>query len=150
MKMKVMISLVMEHRWNEIDRGKPQYSGEKPVPVTLSSPQIPHGMTKYRTRASTVRRRRLTARGMARPSVGGLLAMYNIRRRSLAGPVLLTSEQVVAWPSSFDLRKCFESFLTSPSRSVYCSPDPFCGGKGGAFWCRLRCSISVVSKSPPR
>jgi hypothetical protein len=26
--------LVMEHRWNEIDRGNPKYS-EKPVPVPL-------------------------------------------------------------------------------------------------------------------
>jgi hypothetical protein len=34
--------LVMEHRWNEIDRGKPKYSGEKPVPVPLCPPQNPH------------------------------------------------------------------------------------------------------------
>jgi hypothetical protein len=50
MKMKRnMISFsffqVMEwkHRWNEIDRGKPKYSGEKPVPVPLCPPQIPNG-----------------------------------------------------------------------------------------------------------
>jgi hypothetical protein len=36
---------VMEHRWNEIDRGKPNYSGKKPVPV-------PHRVTRDRTRAS--------------------------------------------------------------------------------------------------
>ena len=30
--------LVMEHRWNEIYRGKPKYSGEKPCPIaTLST-----------------------------------------------------------------------------------------------------------------
>jgi hypothetical protein len=52
MKMKrKMISFsilfqVMEHRWNEIDRGKPKYSGEKPVPVPLCPPQIPHGQTR--------------------------------------------------------------------------------------------------------
>jgi hypothetical protein len=29
---------VMEHRWNEMDRGKPKYSGGKPCPsATLSS-----------------------------------------------------------------------------------------------------------------
>jgi hypothetical protein len=37
---------VMEHRWNEIDREKPKYSGEKPVPVPLCPPQIPHGLTQ--------------------------------------------------------------------------------------------------------
>jgi hypothetical protein len=30
----VAIFLVMEHRWNEIDRGRPKYSG-KPLPVPL-------------------------------------------------------------------------------------------------------------------
>jgi hypothetical protein len=36
----------MEHQWNETDRGKPKYSGEKPVPVPLCPPQIPHGLTR--------------------------------------------------------------------------------------------------------
>jgi hypothetical protein len=61
------LSQVMEHRWNETDRGKPKYSGEKPVPVPLCPPQIPHGLTWDRTRASAVRGRRLTAWAMARP-----------------------------------------------------------------------------------
>jgi hypothetical protein len=52
---------VMEHRWNEIDRRKPKYSGEKPVPVPLCPPQIPHGVSRDRTRASAVGCRRLTA-----------------------------------------------------------------------------------------
>jgi hypothetical protein len=29
---------VIEHRWNEIDRGNSKYSGEKPVPVPLCPP----------------------------------------------------------------------------------------------------------------
>jgi hypothetical protein len=52
---------VMEHRWNEIDRGKTEVLGEKPVPVPLCPPQIPHGLTRDRARASAVRGRRLTA-----------------------------------------------------------------------------------------
>jgi hypothetical protein len=59
---------VMGHRWNEIDRGKPKYSGEKPVPVSLCPPQIPRGSTQYRNRASAVGGWRLTAWAMARPS----------------------------------------------------------------------------------
>jgi hypothetical protein len=37
----------MEHRWNDIDRGKP-------VPVPLCPQQIPHGLTRDRTRVSAV------------------------------------------------------------------------------------------------
>jgi hypothetical protein len=35
--------------------------GEKPVPVPLCPPQIPHELTRDRTRASAVGGRRLTA-----------------------------------------------------------------------------------------
>jgi hypothetical protein len=55
-------------RWNEIYRGKPKYSGGKPVPVPLFSPQIPHGLTWDWTRASAVRCRRLTAWATPRPT----------------------------------------------------------------------------------
>jgi hypothetical protein len=58
----------MDHRWNEIDRGKPKYSGEKPVPVPFCPPQIPHGPTRDRTRASAVGGRRLIATAMAWPT----------------------------------------------------------------------------------
>jgi hypothetical protein len=54
---------VMEHRWNEIDRGKP-------VLVPLCPPQIPHGLTRDRTRVSVVGGRRLTAWATARQSDG--------------------------------------------------------------------------------
>jgi hypothetical protein len=33
-----VLFLVMEHRWNETDRGKRKYSGEKPVPLPLCPP----------------------------------------------------------------------------------------------------------------
>ena len=36
----------IEHQWNEIERGKPKYSGEKPVPAPLCPLQIPHGLTR--------------------------------------------------------------------------------------------------------
>jgi hypothetical protein len=45
----------MEHRWNEIDKDrKTEELGEKPVPVPLRPPQIPHGLTWDRTPASAV------------------------------------------------------------------------------------------------
>jgi hypothetical protein len=45
--------------WNDTDRG-PEELGENPVPEPLCPPQIPHGLTRVRTRASAVRDRRLT------------------------------------------------------------------------------------------
>jgi hypothetical protein len=41
--------------------GENRQLGEKPVPVPLGPPQISHGLTRDRTRASAVRGRRLTA-----------------------------------------------------------------------------------------
>jgi hypothetical protein len=49
-------------------QGKPEHLGNKPAPVPFCPPQIPHGLTRARTRASAVRDRRLTAWAMARPS----------------------------------------------------------------------------------
>jgi hypothetical protein len=50
--------------WNW--QGKTEVLGERPVPVPLCPPQMPHGLTWDRTRASAVGGRRLTARAMAR------------------------------------------------------------------------------------
>jgi hypothetical protein len=47
----------MEHRWNEIDQGKTDVFVEKPVPVPLCPPQIPHVLTWGRNRASAVKGR---------------------------------------------------------------------------------------------
>jgi hypothetical protein len=62
MKMKI-IFLVMEHRWNETDRGKPKNSGKNFV-QHKSHMDWP----RDRTRASAVGGRRLTAWAMARPA----------------------------------------------------------------------------------
>jgi hypothetical protein len=48
-------------------QGKTEELGEKPVPVPLCPPQIPHGLNRAQTRASAVRGRRLTTWTMARP-----------------------------------------------------------------------------------
>jgi hypothetical protein len=46
-------------------QGKTEELGEKPVAVPLCPQQIPHGLTRARTRDSTVRGRRLTTWAMA-------------------------------------------------------------------------------------
>jgi hypothetical protein len=48
--------------------GKDEEFGEKPVPVPLLLPQIPHGLTQAWTRSSAVRGRRLTVWDTERPS----------------------------------------------------------------------------------
>jgi hypothetical protein len=48
-------------------QGKTEELGERPVPLPLCPPQIPHRLTRARTRASAVRGRRLTTWAMARP-----------------------------------------------------------------------------------
>jgi hypothetical protein len=48
-------------------QGKTEELGEKPVPVPLCPPQIPHGLTRARNWASAVRGRRLTTWATARP-----------------------------------------------------------------------------------
>jgi hypothetical protein len=53
----------MEWYW----QGKTEELGEKPVPVPLCPPQIPHGLPRARTRASAVRGRRLTTWAITRP-----------------------------------------------------------------------------------
>ena len=87
--------LIMEHLWNETDRGKTEVLGQKPVPVPLYPPQIPHGLTQDRNRASTVRRRRLTAWAVARPNSSVLLidASYfdDVSFSILGGTVLTAS-----------------------------------------------------------
>ena len=57
----------MKHSYNkhtnlqlETDRGT-EVLGESPVPVPLCPPQVPHGPTRDRARASAMRGRRLTA-----------------------------------------------------------------------------------------
>jgi hypothetical protein len=53
----------VEWYWQE----KTEELGEKPVPVPICPPQIPHALNRARTRASAVRGRRLTTWSMARP-----------------------------------------------------------------------------------
>jgi hypothetical protein len=59
---------------------KTEEFGEKPIPVPLCPPQIPHRLTRARTRTSTVRGRWLTAWAMVRPSDTDVSAARNQRR----------------------------------------------------------------------
>jgi hypothetical protein len=58
-------------------QGKTEELGEKPVPVPLCPPQIPHGLTRAWTQASAVRGRRLTTWAMARPLVAWLVKTFS-------------------------------------------------------------------------
>jgi hypothetical protein len=56
-----------ENHGGMILTGETRRTRRKPVPVPLRTLQIPHGLTRLRTRASAVRGRWLTAWAMARP-----------------------------------------------------------------------------------
>jgi hypothetical protein len=53
----------VEWYWQE----QPEEIREKPVPVSLCSPQILHGLTRERIQTSAARGRRLTAWAMTQP-----------------------------------------------------------------------------------
>jgi hypothetical protein len=65
----------MEWNW----QGKTEVLGEKPVPVPLCPPQIPHGLARDRTRASAVEGLRLTAWAMARPTPFNIIQLLQFR-----------------------------------------------------------------------
>jgi hypothetical protein len=60
--------------WNW--QGKTEVLGEKPVTVPLCPPQIPHGLSRDRTRASAMWGRLLTAWAMTRPDTRVGESMY--------------------------------------------------------------------------
>jgi hypothetical protein len=60
-------SILMEHRWNEIDRGKPKYSERNQSQCHFVHHKSHMDRPQDRTRDSAVRGRRLTARAMAQP-----------------------------------------------------------------------------------
>jgi hypothetical protein len=82
MKIKMMIIFCpfpsngapVEWNW----QGETEELGEKPVPVPLCPPQIPHWLTRDRTRASAVGGRRLTAWAMARQCILYYLITYGM------------------------------------------------------------------------
>jgi hypothetical protein len=124
---------VMEHRWNEIERGKP-------VPVPLCPPQIPHGLTRDRTRASPVGRQPLTS-----SQRGGRLRAVNRRFKSRKGscggfssslllpegPRIITrlSNLYQEWRArSLQLTNYYKTGTLSVSRSLLHGVTKFCYG----------------------
>jgi hypothetical protein len=94
---------------------KTEELGEKPAPVPLCPPQIPHGLNRARTRASAVRGRRLTAWAMA---------------RSFRNLTLTTCEETTRCVVSYErVQKIGVFWQTSSSRSKvangFLSTQPF-------------------------
>jgi hypothetical protein len=88
--------------------GKTEELGEKPVPVPLCLPQIPHGLTRERTRASAVKGRRLTAEPWHGPSMN-----------------LQASPSIGNWQEPFPVHKVFEDLKIKLWFSVF---------NGGNVW----------------
>jgi hypothetical protein len=63
----------MEHRWNEIDTEKTEVLGQKPVPVPLCPPKIPHGLTQNRTPVWGVTQRRVVVIDVSGQPIGHII-----------------------------------------------------------------------------
>jgi hypothetical protein len=106
--------ILMEHRCNEIDRGKPNYSGGKPVPVPLCPPQAPHGPTRDRAWTSAVRGRRLIAWAMARPKL-----YLNVLQSSQRVWTVYNKRKVLIWNIAFiDLMYVFTELQLSEEQTT--------------------------------
>jgi hypothetical protein len=110
--------------WNW--QGKTEVLWEKPVPVPLYPPQISHGLTRDRNRASAVGGRRLTAWAMARPT--DTVTMWCISFRishllrtwytdSLSCRVIYAEgreyKNPSTWLSPYPFQLCLRTLLTS-------------------------------------
>jgi hypothetical protein len=62
--------------WNEVGRGS-RSTRRKPATALLCPPQIPHDLTRIRTRAAAVGSQRLTAWAMVRPLMGPSLPIQH-------------------------------------------------------------------------
>jgi hypothetical protein len=78
--------------WNWL--GKTEALREKPVPVPLCPPQIPHGLALDRTRSSAVGGRRLTAWAMARPI--GVVSNLTMKFPSVDNLVVMDHYDIVS------------------------------------------------------
>jgi hypothetical protein len=82
-------------------QGKTEELREKPVPVPLCPPQIPHGLTRARTRASTVRGQQLTTSALARPLSRGYWAKLWLGRDADHSPHLVLRSRMSKSYTSF-------------------------------------------------
>jgi hypothetical protein len=85
---------VMKHRWNEIDRGKPKYSGKNLSQCHFVHHKSHMDWPRDRTRSSAVGGRRLTAWAMARPS-----AFYALISASFSVHIKVTTN--IRFPCQF-------------------------------------------------
>jgi hypothetical protein len=123
-------------------QGKTEELGEKPVPVPLCPPQIPHGLTRAWTRASAVRDRRLPTWAMARPLVAWLVKTFSpllwnskvgcpVHKNPLLVPILNQriqplSSNYISWGPNLTLFSCVmlrlasgSSFSGLPTKMLY-------------------------------
>jgi hypothetical protein len=106
---------VMEHQWNEIDRGKPTTRRKTCPSATLSTINLTWTWPGIEPEASVVRGRRLTAWAMARPSYRHskkhtiLLVLYQLSNMSVLHAA--SSEQTVISSS------LYQSDLVSMTRT---------------------------------
>jgi hypothetical protein len=112
-----MLNVYGEPRWNDVDRGK---LGEKSIPVLLCSPQIPHGLTRARTRSSPATVRRLNAWAMARTwfmlqenMENGIQGVKNLEAKAEITCQICYDLRIVLMCYCYTRTQCFETILVT-------------------------------------
>jgi hypothetical protein len=112
-----LVPFIFPCNWAPVEwnwQGKTEVLEEKPVPVPLCPPQIPHRLTQDRTQPSAVRGWRLTAWAMARPLALFYLIWYMrpkqriifISRKLFHHSISVFKEYLIRiWSESFGLCK---------------------------------------------
>jgi hypothetical protein len=112
--------LFLSSRWMRIEihsgmifTGIIEELGEKPVPIPLCPPQIPHGLTWTRTRVSALRGGRLTAWAKARPNTF-IISGYSEMQYSTFSTCLLSDSIIeTLWTAQASGRNmCRSKYLT--------------------------------------
>jgi hypothetical protein len=121
--MKIISFFVFLCKWSADGMkltGKPKYSGKKPVPMPLRPPQIPHGLTRDRTRASAVRGRHVCWFTQIWTLVWNISANNNNNNNNYYNNNKTVLTQTVDTKEAFDAKTCIHTVISCTWRVTNC------------------------------
>jgi hypothetical protein len=137
---------LMEHQWNEIDRGKPTIWRKTCLSTTLSTTNLTWTWPGTEPRASAVRGRRLTAWALARPNSVIFLFVGLDEERSLQNKVGYTDELLARILYAAACIKKREDQLRRTTRDLSTRVAKYTEGDGGIFEHLLRTVTNLSFK----
>jgi hypothetical protein len=148
-----MIHECGERRWNDIDRRKPKNSEKNLFAVPLCPPQIPHGLTRARTRDFAVRGRRLTAWAMTWPEVLYFMEFFLSSVKTLNQMVTAPCQGLqVCWIVENGVKSQCSCKKVFPHGAVFsCQLRATEHGRPPIYVCHIQldCACSLLNKVSP-